>query len=151
MKRQVISASILSAFLATAVATAAEDAVAVRKAQMQSNAASAAVAGAMLKGELDYNPAVAKAAIASLNATAKAFGDYFPEGSDEGETTAAPAIWDNPEGFQQALGKFQADAAAAVQASGREGPASLEAFQQAITPVLSNCRSCHENFRVRNN
>ncbi|MCT7373464.1 c-type cytochrome [Chelativorans salis] len=153
MKRFVVSCSALSALFITAAAvTAADDPVAVRKALMQSMAASAATSGAMLKGELDYNPVVAKAALATFNATAHAYGDYFPGGSETGgDTTAAPEIWKDPEGFQEALGKFQTDVAAALEASGKDGPADLAAFQQAVGPVLTNCRSCHEDFRVKNN
>lgn len=137
--------------LSTAAVTAADDPIAVRKALMQANAASAGAASAMLKGEMDYNPVVAKAVIATFNATANAVADFFPEGSDTGETRASPAIWENPEGFQETAAKFQVDAAAAVEASGRDGPADLEAFRQAVTPVLSNCNACHENFRVQSN
>ena len=35
----------------------------------------------MLKGEIPYSPVLGKAVIAALDATAAAFGDYFPEGS----------------------------------------------------------------------
>lgn len=147
MKKLAISVSVLL-FSAAAVA-AADDPIAVRKALMQANAASAATAGAMLKGELDYNPAVAKAAIATFNANAHALGDFFPEGSDAGDTRAAPAIWQERDAFMETLAKFQADASAAMQAAGREGPADLAAFQEAVTPVLSNCNSCHERFRTQ--
>jgi len=148
MKRLAISLSVL--FVSAAAVTAADDPIAVRKALMQANAASAGTSGAMMKGEMDYNPAVAKAAIANFYATSQALGDFFPEGSHEGDTTAAPSIWEDSEEFQQALEKFRTDAAAAMEASGRNGPADLAAFQQAVAPVLSNCSSCHENFRVQN-
>ncbi|WEX07760.1 cytochrome c [Chelativorans sp. AA-79] len=149
MKKFLLSLS--AVLLTTAAVTAADDPVQVRKALMDAVAASAGTSGAMLKGELEYNPAVAKAAIATFNGAAQAYGDFFPEGSDAGETTASPAVWENPEGFQQALAKFQSDAAAAMQAAGRQGPADLEAFRAAVMPVLSNCSACHENFRVQNN
>ncbi|WP_309084114.1 cytochrome c [Chelativorans sp.] len=149
MKKVVLSFA--AVLLSTAAVTAADDPISVRKALMQANAAAAAVSGAMMKGELEYNPAVARAAIANFNASAMALGDFFPEGSQTGgNTTAAPAIWENPEAFQQAVAKFQTDAAAAMQAAGRQGPADLAAFQAAVTPVLSNCSSCHEDFRVQN-
>lgn len=142
-----------SAFLiSTTLVTAADDPIAVRQALMESNGASAGASGAMLKGEMDYNPAVAKAAINALHATALAFGDYFPEGSETGgDTTASPKIWEDMEGFQEAVTKFQTDAAAAVEASGKDGPADLEAFKAAITPVLGNCKGCHEDFRIKKN
>ena len=78
-------------------ALAAEDPIAVRQALMDSNGASAAVAGAMLKDELAYDPAVAKSVIASLHATAEAIGVFFPEGSlDPARSSASPKIWKIP-------------------------------------------------------
>jgi len=149
MKRIAIG---FSAFvLSAAIASAADDPIAVRKALMDGNAAAAGAAGAMIKGELDYSPVVAKAAIAQFRATAMAVGDFFPEGSDKGDTTAAPAIWENRPAFEEALSKFLADANAAMEASGKEGPADLDAFKAAVVPVLNNCRSCHEDFRIKQN
>ena len=105
----------------------------------------------MMKQQLEYNPAVAKAAIATLNATAHAFGAFFPEGSDMGaNTTASPKIWEDMGGFEAAVAKFETDTAAAMQASGKDGPADLAAFQAAVGPVLGNCKSCHEAYRVQN-
>ena len=145
MMRLVLSLSAL--VLTTAAVGAADDPIVIRKVFMQANAAAAGVSSAMMKGDLEYNPAVAKAAISSLYATSVALGHYFPEDSKEGETKAADAIWENKEGFAQAVAKFESDSKAAMDASGRQGPADLAAFQAAIGPVLSNCASCHENFR----
>ncbi|WP_367715416.1 cytochrome c [Nitratireductor sp. GISD-1A_MAKvit] len=149
MKKLALAVSILC-LTATGVA-AADDPIAVRKAIMQANAASAGLAGAMLKREIDYNPVIARAAILTLAASAKTFGDYFPDGSNDGDTTAAPAIWENAEGFQAALDKYVSDTAAAVEAAGKDGPADLPAFQAAIGPVFGNCKSCHETFRIQKN
>lgn len=147
MRKLTVSACALLVSSLTAIA--ADDPVAVRQSLMDAAAASAAASAGMMKGEIDYNPAVAKAAIATLYSVSLAYGDFFPEGSQEGDTDAAPAIWEDMEGFQQALSDFQADTAAAVEASGKEGPADLAAFQEAIQPVLSNCRDCHESFRIQ--
>ncbi len=148
MKKTVLALSIVAA---TAVAAfAADDPIAARKAIMQGNGAAAGVAAGMMKGEIDYNPAAAKLAIASLNAAAMTFGDYFPEGSDMGaDTTASPKIWEDPEGFKAELAKFQSATAAAMQASGKAGPADLDAFKAAVGPVLGTCKSCHEGYRIQ--
>lgn len=143
--------SIFAVSLSATAVTAADDPVEARKLLMQSAAAAAGISGGMMKGDIDYNPAIAKSAIATLNAVSHTYGDYFPEGTSEGETTASPKIWEDGEGWQAALTKFQTDTSAAAEASGKDGPADLAAFQQAIGPVLSNCRSCHENFRVQKN
>jgi phosphate acetyltransferase len=51
--------------------------------------------------------------------------------------------------FNAAVAKFKADTDAAAAASGKDGPADLEAFKAAIGPVFANCKSCHEGFRVK--
>lgn len=138
------------AFAATA-APAADDPIATRQAIMDANGAAAAVAAGMLKDEIAYSPVVAKAAIAALNATAHSFGAFFPEGSaDPARSAAAPAIWEDAAGFDAAIAKFSTDVAAALEASGKDGPPDKAAFQAAIQPVLGNCRTCHEAFRLKN-
>lgn len=132
-------------------ATAAEDPVATRKALMASNGGAAAVSGGFLKNEIAYDPTMARSVLLGFAATAAAFGDFFPEGSeDPANSKAAPAIWSDRAGFDAELAKYQAAAAAGAAAAGRDGPADLAAFQAAVQPVLGTCRSCHEAFQVRN-
>ncbi|WP_223477147.1 c-type cytochrome [Oricola indica] len=148
MKKTIFAFSLIAA--TTATAFAADDPIAVRKSLMQSNGAAAGASAGMMKKEIDYSPAVGKAAIAAFHASAEAFGDYFPEGSDMGADTRASAkIWEDPDGFKAELDKFKTAAAAAMEASGREGPADLEAFQAAVGPILGTCRSCHEGYQTR--
>jgi cytochrome c556 len=148
VKKSLIALSVVVASVAAAYA--ADDPIAVRKALMQGVGASAGVSGAMMKSELPYSPAIGKAAIASINASAQAFGDYFPEGSDMGaDTTASPKIWEDRAGFDDQIAKLQAAIGAAVQASGKDGPADLAAFQAAIGPVFDRCKECHEGYRVK--
>jgi cytochrome c556 len=92
-----------------------------------------------------------KAVIEAFSATAHAYGSFFPEGStDPARTKASPKIWEDPAGFRAALDKFSADVAAAREAAGKEGPADKAAFAAAVQPVLGNCKSCHEDFRLEN-
>lgn len=136
-------------FLTGFGAIAGEDALGTRKAVMQSVGAAAGLAGGMMKGEIPYSPAAGKSAIASMNAAAVTFGDYFPAGSDTGETTASPKIWEDAAGFKAALAKFGTDTGAAMNASGKVGPADLDAFKAAMGPVFANCKACHEAYRVK--
>jgi cytochrome c556 len=152
---------------------AAADPIDIRKALMSSNGAAAGVSVAMFRQELAYDPAVALLALRSLSASAAAFGDYFPEGSEDParsraapavwsdragfdaelakfQAAAAPAVWSDRAGFDAELAKFQAAAAAAVEAAGRDGPPDLAAFQAAAGPVLETCRTCHETYQLRN-
>jgi cytochrome c556 len=130
-------------------ASAADDPIATRKALMDANGAAAGVSAAMLKGDLDYNPAVAKAAIMTLRAVSHSYGAFFPAGSDKGNTKASPKIWEDATGFQKELGEFQEHADAAAQASGKDGPADLAAFKAAVTPIFNDCKDCHQNYRLK--
>lgn len=150
MKRLFILCGVLVALGLPAIAV--DDVVAARKALMSSVGAAAGVSAGVMRGEIDYAPAIGLAAIAAINATATVYGDFFPEGSDGDErSTAAAAVWTDRAGFEAELAKLQADAAAAREAAGREGPPDAEAFAALIQPVLGTCRSCHEGYRVQNN
>lgn len=132
-------------------AAAADDPVAVRQALMSSNGSSAAVFGGVSKDEIEYTPAIGKAAITAMAAAAMAFGDYFPEGSaDDERTDASPKIWEDMAGFQAELDDFVAKSQAAVEASGKTGPADIDAFKAAMGPVVETCKSCHETYRLEN-
>ena len=148
MKTTVTALGLIAALALPALAS--EDPIATRKALMQSNAAAAAVSAAMMRGELDYNPAVAKSSIAAMNAAAIAYGDYFPEGSMGGDSTASERIWQDMDGFMSVLGEFRTAATAAAAASGENGPADAAAFTAAVQPVLGTGRTCHEAFRIQN-
>lgn len=132
-------------------AFAADDPIKVRQTLMDSNGASAGVAAGIMKDEIAYNPAVAKAVLASMAAVAQAYGDFFPEGSEDASRShAAPAIWEDPEGFAAELGKFQSSTSAGVEAAGRGGPADKAAFVALMQPVFDSCTSCHEGYRLEN-
>lgn len=134
------------ALAASAPSFAETSFVAARAAQMSANGAAAAVAGGMLKGEIPYTPAVAKSVIAALDATALSFGLMFPDGATSKE--ASPKIWEDRAGFDAEVTKFQTAAAAALEASGKSGPADVDAFKAAVTPVLTTCKSCHQSYRL---
>lgn len=127
-------------------ASATDDPIETRKQLMQANGASMGEAQAMLKGEVEFDARLAMAALQSFEAVGYAFGDYFPEGSDQGETRASPKIWEEMDEFQQYVANLREDAAAGVAAK----PESLEAFQTAIAAVGENCQQCHEEFREEN-
>lgn len=124
-------------------ASATDDPIETRKQLMQANGASMGEAQAMIKGEVEFEPRLAMAVLQSIEAVGYAFGDYFPEGSDQGETRASPKIWEEMEEFQEYVADLREDAAAGVAAK----PETLEAFQTAIAAVGENCQQCHEEFR----
>ena len=135
------------AIVVAAVSTASfatEDPIATRKALMRANGAAAGAASAMLKGETPFSPAVANSVLRNFIAVGYSFGDYFPEGSQTGDTRASPKIWEDMAGFQAAVAKFRTDSEAAFNSK----PETLEAFQTAFGSVAQNCQSCHETYRL---
>ena len=122
-------------------------AIETRQALMKQNGKDAKAGGAMLKGEVPFDPAKAQAIFASMHDVSMKFGNYFPADSKAGKTEASPAIWAKPAEFKAALAKFEKDTAAAVAAK----PATPDAFKAQFIAVTTNCKSCHESFRVKTN
>ena len=137
------SGSQLSVGVVSTAAFATDDPILTRKKLMQANGGAMGAAQAMIKGEMPFNPVVAQAALRNFNAVAYSFGDYFPEGSDQGDTRASPKIWAEMAKFQQYLTGFQAHTDAARQAD----PKTLEAFQASLADIGQDCQKCHEEFR----
>lgn len=144
MRRLFFSFLALSVGVVSTAAFGVEDPILTRKKLMQSNGGAAGAAQAMIKGEIPFNPVVAQAALRNFNAVAYSVGDYFPEGSDQGDTRASPKIWEEMAEFQQYLADFQADTDAARSSD----PQTLEGFQAAMAEIGENCQQCHEDFRL---
>ena len=131
---------------AFSAASAQSNPIEVRQNLMKANGRDAKAGGEMLKGAVPFDAAKAATIFAEMNDVAKKFGDNFPASSKTGsDTTAAPAIWDKPAEFKAALVKFQKDTASAMAAK----PATVEAFGQQFGIVAANCKSCHEQFRIK--
>jgi len=125
------------------IATGQDDPIAARKAAMKANGAAMKVASDMLKGTTPYDAAAAAEAMQKIEDDMKTFADLFPEGSDQGDTDAAAAIWQNMDDFRARAVKLGSDAAAAREAAA-QGP---EAFQAAFAAVGANCGGCHRPYR----
>jgi len=81
--------------------------------------------------------------LAELSAIAPS---VFPAGSDFGETTALPVIWEKPADFAAAMKKFQ-DAAAAMAVAAKTG--DMGQVGAAMGPLGEACKNCHETFREK--
>ena len=99
----------------------------------------------MLKGDMDYNPTVAKAAIMTLRAVSHSYGAFFPAGSDQGQTKASPKIWEDMAGFKAVHAKYLADVKAAVAAA----PADVDALKAQFDTLGSDCGTCHQTYRIK--
>ena len=101
--------------------------------------------GKMMKGETEFDAAVANASLNVWAESAATFGNLFPEGSETGHDTEARAtIWTDRAGFDEQVALFAEKADAGVAAH----PQDLDALKAAAGPVFKVCKSCHESYRV---
>ena len=89
--------------------------------------------------------AVVMASLETFSDVAGSFGELFPAGSENGkDSKAAPAIWEDRAGFDDALAKWQDAVAAAIDAA----PATVEDTKAALGPVFNACKGCHDSYRL---
>ena len=143
MKRLLLAISLF----ALTVSTASADPIADRQALMKANGKAAGQLAAVAKGEQPFDAAAVLAALQTLSDDAQKLdmATLFPAGSDTGDTTASPKIWEDPAAFQAQIDKFRADTAAAVTSP----PTDVEGVKAALGAIGADCASCHETFRVK--
>lgn len=123
----------------------AEDAVKYRKAVFQVMGNHMSRVGAVVKGERPYDKASVEADVAIIEMMSKLPWQAFPAGTENmGDTTAHPAIWKEPEKFQAAAEKMQAEVAK-LSAAARSG--DLASIRTAFGNTGQSCKACHDNFR----
>lgn len=134
-------------FLAAASSSAFADPVADRQALMKANGAAMRDLTAFVKGDKAYDAAEVLALLTKLNedAVKMTSPDLWPAGSNTGDSTAAPNIWEDAAAYTAALEKFEADTASAVATA----PADVDALQVQMGVVGPNCASCHQTFRIK--
>ncbi|MBN9025327.1 MAG: cytochrome c, partial [Rhizobiales bacterium] len=93
MQFKIILAGLALTLGAAGLAHGADDVIAQRQALMKDNAGAAKTIFQMVQGKTPYDAAAAQAAFEKIAADIKTFPTLFPEGSDQGKTTASPAIW----------------------------------------------------------
>ena len=139
---------VLVAVSAAAIATLAvadDDPRHVRHELMEDVGDAARVLGGMLKGERPYDAEAAMASLKTWEDVSMRFGDLFPEGSESGKgTEAAPAIWEDREGFNEALGDWRDAIAAAVAADA----ATLDEAKPLLGAAFETCKGCHNAYRI---
>ncbi|MBN9063120.1 MAG: cytochrome c [Rhizobiales bacterium] len=121
----------------------AQDVIAQRKQLMREQGAATAPVGRMLNGGEPFDMAKTQAALDAYLHTTREFRSLFPAGSDQGQTRAAPAIFQDREKFDAAVAKFEADTTAAKNAIKDEA-----SFKAEMPKVLANCGTCHTAFRT---
>ncbi|MCX5497595.1 cytochrome c [Kaistia dalseonensis] len=125
------------------MAMAASDLGAQREADMKTIGRSMKAASAFVQGGT-FDAAAAKAEMEKVAAAATNFATLFPEGSEKADGRASPAIWQNKADFEAHAAKLASDATAAATAAG----AGADAFKAAFAVVGSNCKGCHQSYRL---
>ena len=144
-KTKLLRLPVLAATLTIASIAVAGSPQQERHELMESVGDAAKVVGPMLKGERDYENAAAMEALRTWASVAAEFGDHFPAGSETGEDTeAAPAIWEDRDGFDAALAAWSDAVDAAIAAN----PATLEDAKPVIGAAFGKCKDCHETYRI---
>lgn len=136
----------VAALFAT-TAFAADDPIEAREAIMKGFGKALQTLVPIAKGEAPFDAAVVAAGLAAINEGAQKLDVVapFPPGSNTGESTAAPAIWEHFDDFTARAEKLKADAAAAAAAA----PADLDAFRGIFGGLAGNCGGCHETYRIK--
>lgn len=143
MRKIFLAAPLLAMAATVAMADPIEDREAIMKGFGKAMQSLAPIA----KGEAPFDAAVVAAGLAAINEGAQKIDvvALFPPGSNTGESTAAPAIWENFDDFTARAEKLKSDAAAAAAAN----PADLDAFRAIFGGVAGNCGGCHEKYRIK--
>ncbi|TPI38476.1 cytochrome C556 [Mesorhizobium sp. B3-1-9] len=143
MRKLVIAISLL----AFAGSAAYADPIKDRQALMKERGKLAGQISKVVKGEEPFDAAAVLTALQALEANAEKFDadKLFPAGSDKGDTTAAPKIWEDMAGFKAAGDKFLADAKAAVASP----PADVDALKAQLNTLGGDCGTCHQTYRIK--
>jgi len=127
-----------------------DDAIKARKALMQLYGHSMGILGAMAKGKMDYDAAIAQEMADNLNAAVNmGQSTMWPPGSDSetagnAKNRALPAIWETYPAIAE-KGEAMSKAAANLQASAGGG---LDALRGAIGDAGKSCKGCHDDYRA---
>lgn len=141
-----IRAPLILAALAIATSAFADDDPRHQRHELMESVGDAAKpVGMMLRGEADFDNETLMQSLQVWKDVAGEFGGLFPEGTETGmDTEAAPAIWEDRAGFEEALAKWESAVDAAIAAN----PDSLDAAKPVVGPVFQTCKGCHDGYRI---
>ena len=119
-----------------------EDLIAYRKAVMSAIGAHAGAIAAMVRNKVDFDHMQSQAS--AMAETLSTIDDIFPaaSSSDAGETEALASIWEDADGFAEAVTASQ-EAANSFVAAAQSG----EGVGQAFGALAGTCKGCHDNYR----
>lgn len=126
------------------VAAVAADAITERQTILKGIGDDTRPAAAMLKGDAPFDLAKVKTALKTQIDGAAKLPSLYPDNSRTGKTEASPMIWADKERFLAIYAKLGADAQAALVSITDEA-----SFKTTFPKVLSNCKACHDDFRLK--
>ncbi len=143
MRKLVLAISMLALTGSAALA----DPILDRQALMKERGKIAGGLSNVVQGSEPFDAASVLAALQALQVNAEKLDveALFPAGSDAGDTTASPKIWQDMTGFKATEDKFLADVKAAVEAA----PADADALKAQFNAIGSDCGTCHQTYRVK--
>jgi cytochrome c556 len=143
MRKLVIAISML----AFAGSAAFADPILDRQALMKERGKIVGGLAKVAKGDEPFDAAAVLTQLQALQANAEKLDidALFPKGSDTGDTTAGPKIWQDMAGFKAAEDKYLADVKAAVAAA----PADVDALKTQVGALGSDCGTCHQGYRIK--
>ena len=132
--------------VALAVTAAYADPIADRKAIMKERGGLIGGLAKMVKGEADFDAAIALDTLKKLQANeAKLDIDVlFAPGTDKGDTKAAPKIWEDMTGFKEANHKLREATDEAVASP----PTDVKALDAQVSAIGGACGGCHKTYRL---
>ncbi len=102
--------------------------------------------GAMVKGEIPFDPEAAKMRALRLSQVAPMIAEGYPPGSQTGAPTKArPEIWENMDDFQQKAADM---AAATRQLVVATETGDLKQVGTALGTVGGACKACHDRYKA---
>ena len=144
-KTRIHLAIVATAMAVTSLAVAEDDPIHERHELMEDVRDAAKPMGKMLNGERDYDAAVVMTSLETFASVAEVFGDLFPPGTETGGgTEAAPAIWEDRGGFEEALAVWATATDAAIAAN----PQTLDEAKPVLGEVFGSCKNCHDTYRI---
>ncbi len=121
------------------------DIVTARRANLQDLGAAFKAIGDEMKAGRPTSPTV-EFSIRAAAGYAPKLRNWFPEGSGPElgvKTEAAPAIWTDAEGFEQALVEFEDAVALLAKERG-----DADRLSANFATVGASCKSCHDGYRI---
>ncbi len=99
----------------------------------------------MTKGEVAFDQDALKVALTNLVEVGNTFPDHFGPGTENADSEALPAIWENMDDFKARAAKLASDAEMQLTQLPTD-QAGMAAVMGAIGP---NCGGCHEKYRMK--